>query len=124
MLQCWRSGFDPIWDISCQNLVWDKLLRLPLELWNEVAIRDIGNRIGTWGFFGQLDKRLAWVLVEMDFGRGILANLEVRWSTSSFNISIDYWGIPFHCVIFHEIRHLKNVCPQRFDATGGHKQSF
>lgn len=114
MLQRWRVGFDPFTETSRRNLVWEKLPGLPLELWNEAIIRDIANHIGKiyfwdWGSFGQLHKRMAWVLVQMEFGRGLLADLEIRWGTSTINISIDYREIPFHCLICHETGRLKHV---------------
>lgn len=77
------------------NFIWENLSRLPLELWNVSTVTKIANRIVSFyywdsGSFGQLDKRMTWGLVEVELGRGLIAELEIGWSSFSFNLAIDY----------------------------------
>ena len=82
LLQRWKVGFYSLADAPRQNLFWVKLPDLPLELLNKCVIKEIANRIGSffWDIecFGQLDKRLAWVLVKLVLGRALLADLVGR----------------------------------------------
>lgn len=60
-----------------------------------MAVEEIANRVGMFYYwddncFGQFDKRLASVLVEVDLARGLLLELEVCWSNCSVRLHIDY----------------------------------
>ena len=41
--QRWKDGFNPLVEPPGRKLVWAKLLSLPLELWNPVAVEEIAN---------------------------------------------------------------------------------
>jgi len=78
----WKSRFDPLVKIPCHTLIWAIMLGLPLKLWNPVVVAEIENIIGKFYFwdensFGQLDNCLAWVLVEVDLGNSLLAEIDV-----------------------------------------------
>lgn len=71
------------------------MLGLPLELWNVGAVTEIANKIGIFyywdeGSFGQLDKRMAWVLMEVELGKESIVELDIRWSSFSFTLAINY----------------------------------
>lgn len=83
-----------------RNIVWAKLLGLPLELWNRSTIIDTANSIGNFYFWdegciGQMDKKISCVLVEVDFGGGLLSNVELTWDSFSLSLCTDYWGISY-----------------------------
>lgn len=97
--QQWKAWFGPFTDAPRMNFIWENLSRLPLEPWNVSAVTKIANRIVSFyywdeGSFGQLDKRMTWGLVEMELGRRLIVELEIGWSSFSFNLAIDYWGLP------------------------------
>lgn len=95
LLQCWQAGFNPQLTSPWCKIVWAKLLGLPLELWNHSTIIDIANSIGIFYFWDegclvQMDKKIAWVLVEVDFGGELLSTLDLSWESYSLSLSIDY----------------------------------
>lgn len=88
---------------------------MPLILWNKHAITAIANSLGKLYFwdedsFGKLDKSMAWILVEVDFHGCLLVELELHWGPYSFRIGIDYWGLPFRCLMCHITSHLLGSC--------------
>ena len=94
ILQRWKARFDPLERLGRQY-IWAKLQGLPLELWNEEVIKEITNKIGNYYYldvasFKHLDKRMAWVLIEVELGRGLTTELEIHWSNFSFTLAIDY----------------------------------
>ena len=112
-------GFDPFSTTIDMNIIWAKLLGLPIELFNEVTIQRITERMGSFLFWdggrlGQMDKRMERVPVDVNFGNGLLEELEIKWGQYSILISIDYWEIPFRCFLCHETRHLCRECGKRF----------
>lgn len=83
ILQIWRVGFDPFSKVPRRNLVWAKLPGLPLELWNIYAMTEIANRIWKFyyweeGILSQFDKHMVLVLVEVEMGRGLNVELDIR----------------------------------------------
>jgi len=48
IMQRWKAGFDPFAKTPCRHYIWAKLLGIPLELWNEEAIKEIANRISSY----------------------------------------------------------------------------
>lgn len=59
-----------------------------------MVVKEITNRIRRYYFcdgdnLRQLDKRLAWVIVELDLGGGMLEDLVVNWGNFSVKLIID-----------------------------------
>lgn len=99
-LQKWKIGFDPFTKLHRRNLIWEKWPGLPLELWNLVVIQVIANHLGCFyywdeGSFGQFDKRMTWVLLEVDFSKGLLEELDLRWGTSAIKLNVYLGGCLF-----------------------------
>jgi hypothetical protein len=76
MLKHWRVAFDQATEHFQYFHIWVLLLGLPLQLWNEGALRAIGDALGK---FISLDNKLladfAWkvgqILVEMGIHYGL-----------------------------------------------------
>lgn len=82
IMQRWKAGFDSFSERPCRYYIWASFPGLPLELLNEEAIKEISHMIGSYyyrdeGSFRKLDKRMAWVLIEVEMGQGLLAELEI-----------------------------------------------
>lgn len=115
-LMPWYLGFNPVMDAPRNKSVWVKLLGLPLEFWTMSALRAIGNSIGKTLFIdpniiGTSDKRIAWILVEVCFGGGLPGDVDLVWGEQRHKQRLDYWGVPFHCLMCHQTGHLLNRCP-------------
>jgi len=62
---------------------------VPLKLWTKPSIMEIFNKIGKFyfvdeGCLGVLDKRVAWVLVEVDYMGGLPPSLDIIQGPISF----------------------------------------
>ena len=106
LLQKWQGGFNPLKESPSHNIIWEKLLGLPFELWEHSTISDIVNCINTFYFWdegsiGQLDKKISQVLIEDTCGSGLLSMLELLWGSFTQRMNIDYWGIPYRCLVCH-----------------------
>jgi hypothetical protein len=64
---------------------------------------------------GAPDRKLGWVLVEVDLHSGLLETLEIQWRDQLFSQRLDYLGLPFRCMRYHKIGHLKNTCSSLSD---------
>jgi hypothetical protein len=62
---------------------------------------------------GTPDRKLGWVLVEVDIHSGLLETLEIQWRDQLFSHRLDYLGLPFRCTRCHKTGHLKNTYPGR-----------
>jgi hypothetical protein len=136
LLGQWYIGFNPLLDTPCNNLVWVKLPVLLLEFWMRWDFEEISNFC--WYFvylepccFGAQDKRLAWILVEINLAGGILENINLERGPIKLIQCVDYWVIPFYCLIFHNMGHLLNRCPRGMTAhscgmrrLGGRSRNF
>ena len=114
----WYLGFNPVMEAPKSCSVRVKLPGLPLEFWTHKALRAIGNSIGSTkyidpGIVGASDKRIAWLLVEVDFAGGLPGDVDLLWNQRRHKQCIDYWGIPFQCLICHRTGHLRDHCPLR-----------
>ena len=114
----WYLGFNPVLEAPRSKIIWMKLPGLPLEYWTVKALRAIGNSIGTTKYIdpaiiGSSDKKIAWILVEMDFSGGLPGDIDLIRGNRKHRQRIDYWGIPFRCLMCHRTRHLWEHCPFR-----------
>jgi hypothetical protein len=116
MLKRWRLAFNPDTDFFQLRHLWVLLLGLPLHLWNEEALRAIGNALGK---FITLDsqslniplRKMGRVLVEMDITSGLPEKLEIEWRGRTHLQILDYLGLPFRCNLCHETGSLRRTCP-------------
>jgi hypothetical protein len=84
MLKRWRVAFDPTTEHFQYRHLWVLLPGLPLHLWNEGALRAIGDALGK---FISLDNKSlvnsSWkvgrILVEMDIHCGLLEAIDIEW---------------------------------------------
>lgn len=114
----WYLGFNPIMEAPRSRIVWVKLPGLPLEFWTLRALKQIGDSIGTTKYIdpniiGVADKRIAWLLVEVEFVGGLPGDVDLLWGNRRHRQRIDFWGIPFRCLICHKTGHLREQCPYR-----------
>lgn len=114
----WNIDLNPLIELPQHKVVWDKFPELPIELWTRRAITDIDNKISRFVFLdvhslAVVDKRVAWVPVEVDFARGLLPKLELRWQGNHERQCIDYGRIPFKCLSCHKMGHLIRNCASR-----------
>lgn len=96
-----------------------KLSRFLLKLWTRPAISVIGNSIGKFTYLDErslcaMDKRVAWVLYEINFARGSPVEIYLLWAPTSFCQRIDFWGIPFRCLVYHQTGHVMLICLRHF----------
>jgi hypothetical protein len=84
MLKRWRMAFNPDTDYFQHRHLWVLLLGLPLFLWNEGALRAIGDSLGKFiaidpqSLTGPM-RKMGRVLVEMDIFVGLPETLEIEW---------------------------------------------
>jgi hypothetical protein len=83
-------------DTFSGRFLWILLPDFSLELWSVRIFIDIANSVGRFVYFEEKslrwnNKRLAWVLVEMDLELGFPNEIEISLGDSSFMDSLDYW---------------------------------
>ena len=44
---------------------------------------------------------------------GLPVDVDLIWGSRRHRQRVDYWGIPFRCLVCHRTGHLKGNCPQR-----------
>jgi hypothetical protein len=116
MLKRWRLAFNPDTDYFTHRHLWVLLPGLPLHLWNEGALRAIGNSLGK---FIALDtqtlnsslRTMGKVLVEIDITAGLPETLVIDWRGRKLLQKLDYLGLPFRCNLCRETGHLRNPVP-------------
>ena len=57
------------------------------------------------------DKRMAWILVELQYSSGLPGNIYLEWGLIHLRQRLDYWGIPFLCLHYHHNKHLLDRFP-------------
>jgi hypothetical protein len=84
MLKRWRMAFNPDTDYFQHRHLWVLLPGLPLFLWNEGALKAIGDSLGTFivvdpqSLSGPV-RKMGRVLVAMDICAGLPEILEIEW---------------------------------------------
>jgi hypothetical protein len=102
MLKRWRLAFNPETEYFQHRHLWVLLPGLPLHLWNEDSLREIGNSIGQ---FISLDsqakmsssRKMGKILVAVDITAGLPAKLDIVWRGRTHQQPLDYLGLPFRC---------------------------
>ena len=64
------------------------------------------------GFLSSVDKRIAYLLVEVDITKGLVSQFEVKRGDMMFLQDVDYWKALFKCMVCKDIGHLKAKCPK------------
>jgi len=116
MLKCWRMAFNLDTDYFQLRHLWVFLPGLSLHLWNEGAIRAIGDSLGNFIAFDTLSltgssRKMGRLLVEMDITIGLLKTLEIEWRGRKLLQTLDYLGLPFRCNRCRETGHLRRTYP-------------
>jgi hypothetical protein len=115
MLKRWRIAFNPETEFFQFRHLWVLLPGLPLFLWNEGALRAIGDTLGR---FITLDykalsspmRKMGRVLVEVDIFGGLSETIEIEWRGRKIAQPLDYLGLPFRCNICRQMGHLRRDC--------------
>ena len=84
---------------------------------------EIGNAVGWFVYLdskvlGARDKRVARILVEVEFFGDLFDTVILEWVTLCFNQRIKYRGILFRCILCHHTGHLLERCPSHFLGSG------
>jgi len=84
VLHKWYIGYNPRKNTPSNNLIWVKLLVLPIELWTRETLSDIGNAIGKFVYvdpkcLGAKYKRVVWILIEKEYRGGFPDHIELLW---------------------------------------------
>lgn len=127
LLRTWVNGlyFLPLFRLSVEfhptdnapksQMLWVKLMGLPMQFWSLAVLQTIGNSIGVCRYAdpkcnGIFDKRDAWILVEVPFVGGLPTEVDLEWEGKTICQRLDYWNIPFRCHLCHEMEHLMRTC--------------
>jgi len=111
MLTWWYSGFEPVMEKVLLHHIWVLLPGFPLAMWNRDAFEAVGNHFGCFQHISDdtlkcIDKRVGWILVEIDMAQGLFEKLDIEWRGFIYVQTVDYWGIPFRCSNCKRVGHL------------------
>jgi hypothetical protein len=72
----------------------------PIEFWSIRIFEAVAKSVGKFIFFDELslrwsNKRLAWVLVELDLDRGLPDVIDISIGDTHIRQSVDFWREPF-----------------------------
>jgi hypothetical protein len=120
MLKKWRVSFNQETKYFMFRHLWILLLGLPLHMWNEGALKDIGDALDSFisvdkGLLTSPVRKVCRILVEMDISRGLPETLEIEWRGRCLLQRLDYLGIPFQCSLCRSTRHLHQDCRGLFE---------
>ena len=115
MLKRWRVGFDPVTEHFQFHLLWVLMPGLPIHMWNEGALMDIGELLRKFiavdtTVMKNSSRKMARVLVEMDIHGRLPEVLDIEWRDRHYTQKLDFLGISFCCCICHCIGHLPCEC--------------
>jgi hypothetical protein len=115
MLKRWRLGFNPSLEFFSLRHLWVLLPGLPLQLWNQQALEQIGASIGRFlrvdpSSLSVSDRRMARIYVEIDIQDGLPEILEIDWCSQLISQRLDYLGISFRCSLCRRTGHLRKDC--------------
>jgi len=84
MLKCWRIAFNPDSHYFQLRQLWVLLPGLPLFLWNEAALKAIGDTLECFialdtKLLNSSQRKMGRVLVEIDIYNGFPETIEIEW---------------------------------------------
>jgi hypothetical protein len=114
-LKEWAISFDLTCDALTLSKLWAIMSNIPLVFWQEEALISIRNNKGKFiscelGWEMNIDRKWAWVQIEVGMREGLLDEIELVWGGFSCRQKIDYWHVPFRCFGCHEVGHLQTQC--------------
>jgi hypothetical protein len=110
----WTLDFNPEAEITAAP-VWVRLPHLPLHLWGESSLKDIGNKLGRY-----LDRAepkgaqltCARICVEVNLEKGLPEAIKLSLGDWCHIQELDYEQIPFKCLRCHDYGHFARSCPK------------
>jgi len=86
-----------------------------LFLWNEGALREIGNALGKFilidpSTFESFVRKMGKILVGIDVHDGLPKAIDIEWCGHLIIQRMDYMGIPFRCSWCRGTGHLRRDC--------------
>lgn len=96
--------------------MWIHLFSLPIDYWGLVALKQIGDHLGTFIKASEATMQrkytsCARICVEMDVSGALHEGLRLEYRDEDYFQAIDYKQIPFRCRKCHEHGHLVRECP-------------
>jgi hypothetical protein len=116
-LKPWHSCFNPRREVAGSIPVWEKIQELPLELWCNKFLWDLGNFLGKKIMVDTSCKTssfhsVARVLVEL-YLKGLAENIDIELH-NEFTQPLDYTNLPFRCMQCHIYGHGIAYCLKPF----------
>jgi hypothetical protein len=110
----WTLDFNPGAEITAAP-VWVRLPHLPLHLWGESTLEDIGNKLGR--FLDSVKPKeeqytCARICVEVNLEKGLPEAIKLSLGGWCHIQELDYEQIPFKCLRCHEYGHFAKSCPK------------
>lgn len=129
----WKPNYAPEKNSFTQVPVWIRLFSLPINYWRLNALKQIGDKLGTFikASEATLQKRYtsyARICVEMDVSGALHEGLWLEYRDEEYFQDIDYEQIPFRCRKCHEHGHLLRDFPkikkeQEIESAQAHKDT-
>lgn len=112
----WKSNFVPEKETFTQVPVWIHLFVLPIDYWGYAALKQIGDKLGTFikASEATLQRRYTSctrICVEMNVSGALHEGLWLEYRDEDYFQAIDYEQIPFRCRKCHENGHLIREYP-------------
>lgn len=112
----WKPNFVPERESFTQVPVWIRLFSLPIDYWCLSALKQIGDKLGTFVKASEvtMQKRYttyARICVEMDVSGALHEGLWLEYRDEEYFQALDYEQIPFRCRKCHVHGHLVRECP-------------
>jgi hypothetical protein len=99
MLKRRYLGFNPLLEKFTKSIFWMLLPDFPIKFWFIWIFEAIANSFGKFIFFDELslcwnNKRLVWILVELDLDKGLLDIIDITIGDSYLLQDVDFWKEP------------------------------
>lgn len=112
----WKPNFVPEKESFTQFPVWIRLFSLPIDYWGLNALKQIGDKLGTFVKASEatMQKRYtsyARICVELNVSGALHEGLWLEYRDEEYFQALDYEQIPFRCRKCHEHGHLIRDCP-------------
>jgi hypothetical protein len=91
--------------------MWVKFPILPIELWHDSGLKEIGDALGNFITADNSHKyissrSMARILVDIDIQQGLFESIKLMEGDQSYTQILDYLNIPFKCVHCHNYGHI------------------